>query len=96
MSGNKFKKSAFNRNLDFNLRQQEFYKDFTGVCSLTGWKIDISYHNQTASVDRIDNDKGYIKGNIQWVHTSVDMSRGKKDLKDFIKMCEAVTKYKIS
>ena len=93
---NKFKKAAFSRNLDFNLTQEEFYKDFNGVCSLTGWKIDLSYSNPTASVDRIDNDKGYIKGNIQWVHVSVNMSRGKKDLKDFIKMCEAVAKYKIS
>lgn len=86
----KFKKSAFNRNLEFDLTEENFYRDYNGICSLTGWEIDISYKNQTASVDRIDNSKGYILGNVQWVHSRINMSRGKQELEDFISMCEAV------
>ena len=52
--------------------------------------IGISYKDQSASVDRIDNDKGYEVGNIQWVHTMVNMCRGKRELSEFIRMCKAV------
>ena len=87
----KFKKAAKDRRLDFALTEKDFFEGYNGICSLTGWKIDIIYGNQTASVDRIDNSRGYVKGNIHWVHVLVNMSRGALELQKFIEMCEAVS-----
>lgn len=66
------------------------FEPYTGTCALTGWEISISYDSRTASLDRIDNSKGYIKGNIQWVHTMVNMCRNKYTLEKFIEMCKSV------
>ena len=92
---NKFKKSAQNRGLIFNLTEDEFYTNYDGTCALTGWPISLAYSEQTASADRIDNSKGYVLGNIHWVSTMVNMCRGKEDLIDFISMCNAVTKNRV-
>lgn len=89
----KFKASARNRGLLFSLTEEEFYSGYTGFCELTGWKIDIAFGNQTASVDRIDNSRGYVSGNIQRVHGKINMSRGKSDLDDFVAMCVAVANF---
>lgn len=63
---------------------------YDGFCSLTGWEIDMSYNNDTASLDRKDSSKGYTKDNIQWVHSMVNMSKNKYDQNKFIDMCIAV------
>ena len=89
----KFKNAANSRVVKFELTEEGFFADYTGVCSLTGWPIGISYKDQSASVDRIDNDKGYEVGNIQWVHTMVNMCRGERELSEFIRMCKAVAEH---
>jgi hypothetical protein len=86
---NKFKKSAFSRGLEWTVS-----KEFDGKCALTGWAIDIAYGNETASLDRIDSSKGYVVGNVQWVHSMVNMCKNKYPEQDFIDMCLAVTKNK--
>jgi hypothetical protein len=60
-------------------------------CSLTGWDIDaMESNNNTASLDRIDSSKGYIEGNVQWVHKMVNMSKQQYTQEEFINMCTAV------
>tara|TARA_R100000951_G_scaffold88730_1_gene76812 strand:- start:3148 stop:3663 length:516 start_codon:yes stop_codon:yes gene_type:complete len=60
-------------------------------CALTGWNIDAMEVNQnTASLDRVDSHKGYIEGNIQWVHKMVNMSKQQYTQEKFIEMCAAV------
>jgi len=44
----------------------------------------------TASLDRIDSSKGYIEGNVQWVHKMVNMSKQQYTQEEFINMCIAV------
>lgn len=61
-------------------------------CALTGWEIDFSPKNQTASLDRIDNTKGYTKGNLQWLHKDVNKAKNVHDEKYFIEMCEAIAR----
>ena len=60
-------------------------------CALTGWDIDaIDVSLNTASLDRIDSSKGYIEGNIQWVHKMVNMSKQQYSQAEFINMCKSV------
>jgi hypothetical protein len=91
---NKFSKSAKSRNIEWNITLDEMFYYYNGKCSLTGWEIDISFKKCTASLDRIDNNKGYSPNNIQWVHTMVNMCKNKYNEKDFIKMCKDISKNK--
>lgn len=65
-------------------------------CAMTGWDIAaINTSNNTASLDRIDSSKGYIKGNVQWVHKMVNMCKQQYTKEEFLNMCEAITKHKL-
>lgn len=93
---NKFCKSSKSRNIEWNLTLDEMFDNYIGKCSLTGWDIDIIYNNCTASLDRIDSTKGYIVGNIQWVHTMVNMCKNKYSQFMFLDMCKSVFEYVIN
>lgn len=77
-------RNAKTRNLEFsvsreycsNLLEKQKYK-----CALSGEPIfftDNSILNRgkhTASLDRIDSTKGYIEGNLQWVHKKINIMK---------------------
>ena len=59
-------------NLEFNLTAEYLESIYPedGMCPLLNIKFNWDSgrrHPSTPSLDRIDNNKGYIKGNIQWV-----------------------------
>jgi len=47
-------------------------------------------HRATASLDRIDNTRGYINGNVQWVHKDVNYMKQKFEQEYFIKLCKKI------
>ena len=61
-------------------------------CSLSGRQI--SFESGTASLDRINNDLGYIIGNVQWVHRTINYMKNELNEIDFIAFCNDVTNYK--
>ena len=66
-------------------------------CKLTGWTLDaLSVNKNTASLDRINSKLGYVEGNVQWVHKMVNMCKQQYPKEEFLKMCEAITKHKLS
>lgn len=67
------------------------------VCALSGVDIHLATSMaeldgglNTASLDRIDNDKGYVEGNLQWVHKHVNIAKKDHSQSEFIAMCIAV------
>lgn len=42
---------------------------------------------QTASLDRIDSSKGYIEGNVQWVHKEINRMKLDRTDEEFINWC---------
>lgn len=64
-------------------------------CALSGVELTISKTSRynTASIDRIDSSKGYIEGNIQWVHKHVNFMKRTYSQEYFIEMCRKITKY---
>jgi hypothetical protein len=69
-------------------------------CALTNLPLVINYHRKlgpehTASLDRIDSSKGYIPGNIQWVHKDINMMKKTYSQDYFINMCKLVAESKI-
>lgn len=47
----------------------------------------------TASLDRIDSRKGYVKGNVQWVHKHVNIMKNSFDNATFIGYCRRITEH---
>lgn len=61
-------------------------------CALSGVSLTISgtHKYNTASIDRIDNSKGYELGNIQWVHKHINFMKRDHSVDYFIKLCTLV------
>jgi hypothetical protein len=86
--------------IDLNITTEylaKIYQEQGGRCALTGVPIEASITNTksrgrvwTASVDRIDSSKGYIEGNIQWLHKDINRMKWDLDTQEFIKLCKLV------
>lgn len=65
-------------------------------CSLTGVDLIISIKPfGTASIDRIDSSKGYVLGNVQWVHKDINYMKRHLTQEYFIDLCTKVAKYNV-
>jgi len=95
-------KSAKLRNYKFEITKEYVWELFLrqkNKCALSGLDIKIERSinrkkgcsNITASLDRIDSTKGYIEGNVQWVHKDVNYI--KQDLSEeyFKELCQSIT-----
>ena len=63
-------------------------------CALTGMILHFPPRDdeycRTASLDRIDSTKGYVKGNVQWVHKDINKLKSDFPQKEFIELCNKV------
>ncbi|MEM4258047.1 MAG: hypothetical protein QXL17_02705 [Candidatus Thermoplasmatota archaeon] len=98
---------ARERNLEFNVSLEylwALYNDQNRKCALSGMDITLdpqySTHyrqdeksvTQTASLDRIDNNLGYIEGNVQWLHKKVNLMKNSYNQEEFVDLCELISK----
>lgn len=92
---NRVRYGAKVRGKEFTITIEEAWKLYlqqNKLCALSGEPIILSHNRtQTASLDRIDSNVGYITGNIQWVHK--DVNRMKHTLKQnrFLELCYQIT-----
>lgn len=97
------KKGARLRNIEFLVDLEYLYKVFLKQekkCALTN--MDITLHRnysqghrkeQTASVDRIDSKKGYVEGNIQWIHKDVNIMKNRYTQEYFVEICKKIAEH---
>lgn len=72
----------------------DLYKCQGGKCSLTGDEIQLSNgKSQSASLDRIDSSRGYVVGNVQWVHKDINLMKMDFNQEHFIELCKRVAYY---
>lgn len=90
-----FKKSAMTRGYCWEISAEDvatLYDQQKGRCCYSdlpiGWSVSGCSH--TASIDRIDNDKGYTLENIQLVHKDVNMMRGSLEDGYFKELCTLI------
>ncbi|MEX0597056.1 MAG: hypothetical protein WD512_11205 [Candidatus Paceibacterota bacterium] len=57
-------------------------------CALSG--IELTFKPKTASLDRIDNSKGYLENNVQWVHKDINRMKNIFDNQYFIDTCKRI------
>jgi hypothetical protein len=66
-------------------------------CALTGmpliFRSKSGISDGTASLDRIDSSKGYVVGNVQWVHKDVNTVKWDLTLDNFFRVCKMVVEH---
>lgn len=95
----RIKRHSNGRNLSFSITIEEAWQLFLNQnrkCALTGQELTLTDTNgstkdKTASLDRIDNNKGYEIENIQWVHKDINWMKGQFDSDRFIELCKLVS-----
>lgn len=100
---NVVKRGAKQRNFEFSISIEDIWNLFlkqNRKCALSGVELFFGQNDKahksgitTASLDRIDSNKGYTIDNIQWVHKWINLM--KQDMHDveFIDWCKLVTNY---
>lgn len=91
------KNKAKVRNIEFHITKEYLYELFikqNRKCSLTNNEIFLpppKYRNNgTASLDRIDSSKGYIEGNVQWVHKDINIMKNIFSEEKLIEYCKQI------
>lgn len=95
--------SAKRRNYEYSLTEdylenllisQEFKCSLSKVPIFAGHieKKDYGKIKITASLDRIDSTKGYVEGNVQWVHRDINWMKQDYTQQEFIDYCKLVAK----
>lgn len=82
-------KSGRNR-LPFDLTERFVFSLFSkqnGICVISNLPIVLGC---SASLDRIDSSKGYVKGNVQWVDKYVNLCKGHLSEDFFIQLCKRI------
>ena len=90
---------ARNTKKDFDITIEYIWNIFikqNKKCYFSGIPLQfrsISYYSDgTASLDRIDCSKGYVEGNVRWVHKTINKMRQAYDDNVFIDFCKNVAK----
>jgi hypothetical protein len=98
----RIKHQAKQRNIEFDITIEyvyELYEKQNNKCAISGVEIKLNKNYEgkkslnSASLDRIDSSLGYIEGNVQWVHKTVNMMKNNMTEKDFIEWCKNIVEY---
>lgn len=93
---NKIKEGASRRGIAYELDDQylwELYLQQDGKCALSGESINFGEKGSelgSASLDRIDSRKGYVVGNVQWLHRDVNIMKMDFSEEYFVALCSRV------
>lgn len=89
------KRHALERNLIFDITIEDAWNQYikqNKKCALTNLDLILEkIKNRTASLDRINNNIGYTKDNIQWVHKDINWMKGTFTQDEFISLCKMVS-----
>ena len=88
------KNNARRRGLPYKISNKYIWSLFVNQkrrCALSGKSI--SFFEGTASLDRIDSGRGYLKDNIQWTHKHINIAKMDHSSSYFIEMCREVAQW---
>ena len=88
------KRNAAKKGIEHNIDHdylKHIYRISGGVCPLTKVNfIHKSNHADNLSLDRVDNSKGYIKGNVWFITTWANRSKSDLTLEQFQNRCKLI------
>lgn len=94
------KRSAKVRGLEFNLEASDISSLMVSECPISN--VHLKYKRFTnigkigpnsPSVDRIDNSKGYIQGNIQIISAKINRLKGENSIRELLTMCKQLINF---
>ena len=105
LSSTRFRRAlsqAKQRGIPFKITIRQAWNQFLrqeGKCALTGLSLFMSPSSMaegasTASLDRIDSGKGYVRGNIQWVHIAINFMKHSLPEEEFVRWCCLVAQHR--
>lgn len=92
------KSKAIKRNIEFSITIEYIWNLFekqNRKCALSGLSITFGKRSKeygTASLDRIDNSKGYVEGNVWWVHKDINKMKNVHSVEYFIELCKLISR----
>jgi hypothetical protein len=103
----RIKSSAIYRKIQFEVTLEylwNLYLSQDRKCAISGVAIEFweqksqnkckdRNRDKTASLDRIDSSKGYIEGNVQWVHKDINFMKYSMTTKKLLEWCKVITEY---
>jgi len=94
------------RNLEIDIDKDfliELFDKQKGLCYLSGIQLNLSNnlkeHNAgltTASIDRIDSNKGYLRTNVAWCHKHINQMKMNLLNEDFINWCKLIAAHNLT
>jgi hypothetical protein len=87
------------RHKDYDITLEDLLEQWVkqeGICVYSGVRLNKSKKNgniiTTASLDRIDSKKGYVKGNIQFISIICNYAKNNVSHEEMIEFCKIITK----
>lgn len=94
---NSIKSNAKHRSIQYSVSPEYLWNLFlkqNRQCALTGNPLVMNNDSErTASLDRKDSDKGYVEGNVQWVHKTINSMKMDLSESEFLKWCRNVVEH---
>lgn len=87
---------AMRRGIEIDVDEEYLWRIFLnqgGKCALSG--VDLVFEarsRDTASLDKINSEGGYTKGNVQWLTLGVNVAKGLLSVEEYINVCSLVVK----
>jgi len=88
------------KTFDIDLKYlKDLWESQNGICPFTGWNLVLpdniggwkTYRNgRRASLDRIDNSKGYVSGNLRFISFMANIARSNMTDEELVEFCKAV------
>ncbi len=72
--------------------QKQNFKCALSDISIGFSELNKDHNHTTASIDRIDSSKGYVFGNIQWVHKDINKLKTNLPQDYFVELCTKVAR----
>lgn len=80
---------------------KDLWEKQNGICSITGWQLILPKDTggwqesspRNASIDRIENDRGYVQGNVRFIALIANLARGQFSDVELREFCKAVVKF---
>lgn len=96
----RLKRNARNRGYEYDLTPKYLWELFVsqgGRCAFSGRLLTLELRDGfTASLDRIENSRGYVVGNVQWTDKYLNVMKGSHTDADFVAMCHEVSDHQRS
>lgn len=88
------KASAKSRGIDIDVSPKYLFELFLKQdqkCAISNMEI---FLDTSASLDRIDSSLGYIQGNVQWVHSTINVMKNNISDKEFIEQLTLISNHR--